>query len=111
MNNSFPKLDLKKISSLTFEEPDFEVFTCLKLAYEAIKIGGTMPAVLNAANERAVELFLRQEIAFVSIPEIISEVMSLHKVVYEPTIEEILEADRHARGLASDIAIKRTFRI
>jgi len=92
-----PKLDLTRIGSLTFEEPDLENFPCLKLAYDALKISGTMPAVMNGANEMAVSLFLSGKIKFIHIPDIIKRVMERHKVNNNPSINDIIEVDRWAR--------------
>lgn len=91
------KLNLAKIGTLTFEEPKRDVFPCLDLAYKALAIGGTMPAVLNAANEVVVDYFLKGQIAFVKIPDIIHEVMLEHICINRPSLEEILEADCWAR--------------
>jgi 1-deoxy-D-xylulose-5-phosphate reductoisomerase len=90
-------LDFSKVSKLTFEEPDINTFKCLKLSFDALKIRGTMPAVLNAANEVSVEMFLDKKISFVDIPEIISETMNKHNNICHPTINNILEADKWAR--------------
>ncbi|WP_031514411.1 1-deoxy-D-xylulose-5-phosphate reductoisomerase [Desulfofalx alkaliphila] len=98
--NNLPKLDLMQVAHLTFERPDLDRFPCLKLAYQAGRIGGTMPAVLNAANEVAVERFLRKEIAFTDIPKTVSRVMEKHQRVASPTLEDILQADRWAREAA-----------
>lgn len=95
--NNFPKLNFFEHRDLTFEEPDLETFSCLRLAYEAGNIGGTMPAVLNGANEQAVALFLEQKIAFLEIASVIEKVMDQHKVVQKPTLEDILRADKWAR--------------
>lgn len=95
--NSFKKLDLISTGALTFEEADTETFECLGLAYEAIKKGGTTPAVLNAANEKAVELFLEKSIPFLSIATIIEKTISKHKNILEPTLENILNSDLWAR--------------
>lgn len=92
------KLDLKKISTLTFEQPDNETFKGIELAFKAGRIGGTMPAVLNAANEVAVELFLEGEIKFLEIYEIIENAMSNHKVVVVDDVECIKKADTETRG-------------
>lgn len=78
-----------QLSTLSFHEPDYEVFECLKLGIAAGKIGGSMPAVMNKANEEAVALFLDKEITFLEIPEYIKEAMSKHEVIKEPTLEEI----------------------
>ncbi|NPV28245.1 MAG: 1-deoxy-D-xylulose-5-phosphate reductoisomerase [Firmicutes bacterium] len=90
-------LDLVKAGQLTFEPPDLDTFPCLKLALEAGKIGGTMPAVLNAANEVAVEAFLGGKISFLAIPELISEAMNSHLPRPAPELEEILAADEWGR--------------
>jgi len=102
-DSQFEKLDLAKISTLTFENPDLETFKCLSLAYKAIKIGGSMPAVLNAANEIAVDRFLKEEINWLDIPVIIENTMNAYTVKYKFTIDEILEADKWARNFASMI--------
>ncbi len=88
-----------KIGSLTFEEPDVERFPAINLARRAGEIGGTMPAVLNAANEVAVEAFVNHKINFPQITEHVSRTMDAHKVVSHPTLEQILEADIWARNL------------
>jgi len=90
-----------KIGSLTFEEPDEERFPALRLARRAGEIGGTLPAVLNAANEVAVEDFCQRKIRFDQIPETVARVMDKHDVVAEPTLDQILVADAWARGAAS----------
>jgi 1-deoxy-D-xylulose-5-phosphate reductoisomerase len=92
-----PLIDFVKLGSLTFEKPDFETFPCLPLAYEALKIGGTMPAVLNAANETAVEMFLQSAIDFIEIPKLIEKSMIVHKTKLNPTLEDILQADQESR--------------
>jgi len=93
-----PLPDFSGIGALTFEEPDFDRFPCLKLAYQACEAGGTLPAVLNAANEIAVGVFLEKRISFVQIPEMIQETMSSHTVVNQPELSDILEADQWARA-------------
>jgi 1-deoxy-D-xylulose-5-phosphate reductoisomerase len=92
-----PLIDFVKLGSLTFEKPDFETFPCLPLAYEALKIGGTMPAVLNATNETAVEMFLQSAIDFIEIPKLIEKSMIVHKTKLNPTLEDILQADQETR--------------
>ena len=91
------RVDFKKYHSLTFEEADFIKFPCLKYAYDAMETGGTMPAVLNAANEIAVEAFLNKEISFIQIPQLIHDAMESHIYINKPTLDEILEADKWAR--------------
>src|SRR3989338_6907490 len=91
------RLDLAQIKKLDFGEPDFEKFPCLKYAFEAGKAGGTMPAVLNAANEVAVYAFLDGKIGFLDVAKIIKKQMDSHKAIKNPDIYEILEADKKAR--------------
>jgi 1-deoxy-D-xylulose-5-phosphate reductoisomerase len=90
-----------KLGNLTFEEPDAERFPALKLARRAGEVGGTLPAVLNAANEVAVEAFVNRKINFPQITEIVRRTMDAHKVVSHPTLEQILEADAWARREAA----------
>jgi len=96
-NLQLPRLDLSRINKLTFESPDFDTFPCLKLAIEAGQKGGTYPAILCAADEVAVELFLSQRIKFIDIPELIKQVMDKHQVVPHPSLEELMKADAWAR--------------
>ncbi len=88
------RLDFAKLKNLTFEAPDVENFPALSMAYEAGRIGGSMPTVFNAANERAVAKFLDEKIAYLEIIEIIKESMKQHRVIGDPTVEEILETER-----------------
>ncbi|MBP3469028.1 MAG: 1-deoxy-D-xylulose-5-phosphate reductoisomerase [Lachnospiraceae bacterium] len=88
------KLDISMLSKLTFEEPDWNTFAGLRLALEAGKAGGSMPTVYNAANEKAVSLFLNSKIAFLEIPEIIEECMEHHKKIEHPDVEQILAAEQ-----------------
>lgn len=92
-----PSLNLLEIDKLTFELPDEKRFPALRLAYRAVEEGGTMPAVLNAANEIAVEAFLNNKIGFTGIPHIIKQTMNSHKVKEINTIQDALEADSWAR--------------
>ena len=96
-HNDIEKLDLAKIGSLTFEKPDMETFKCLKLALNALKEGGTMPSVLNGANEMAVKLFLENKIRFLDIPELIGNIMVRHKNIINPSLEDVLESDKWSR--------------
>ncbi|TCT15064.1 1-deoxy-D-xylulose 5-phosphate reductoisomerase [Natranaerovirga pectinivora] len=86
--------NLLKLGQLTFEEPDYNTFKCLNLAYESIKIGGTMPTVLNAANEYAVNKFLNNKIAFLDIPVEVEYAMEKHCTINNPTLEDILETEK-----------------
>lgn len=90
-------LDFYKIKNLTFEEPDIKTFKALNLAYEAGKIGGLMPTILNGANEVCVDLFLREKIAFLQIADIIEETMDKLYKEKEVTLENILEMDLKTR--------------
>lgn len=95
------KLSLAEAGKLNFREMDLERFPCLRLAYECGKMGGTAPTVFNAANEVAVARFLRKEISFLRIEEIIQEVTDRHQTIPNPALETIEEADQSARELAS----------
>ena len=88
------RLDFKKLSQITFEEPDMETFYGLRLAYEAGRAGGSLPTVFNAANELAVSKFLNREIRYLEIPEIIGECMRNHKNIMNPSVAEILETEQ-----------------
>lgn len=90
-------LDLIKIKELTFEKPDKDTFPCLSLAYEALKIGGTMPTVLNAANEELVLQFISNKIGFYDIPRRIEKAMELHTLIEQPNIDDLLEVDKDTR--------------
>jgi 1-deoxy-D-xylulose-5-phosphate reductoisomerase len=94
--------DFPKIGSLTFEEPDVDRFPALDLARSAGKIGGTMPAVLNAANEIAVEAFCNRKISFLCITETVRRTMEAHSTGHHPSLDEILEADTWARSTARE---------
>ncbi|MBW2192587.1 MAG: 1-deoxy-D-xylulose-5-phosphate reductoisomerase [Deltaproteobacteria bacterium] len=93
-----PLPDLIGLGALTFEPPDVEKFPCLELAYRACETGGTLPAVLNAANEAAVHAFLARRISFNDIAEIIGKTMACHAVLTHPTLSDILEADQWGRA-------------
>lgn len=97
---SLPALDLEKAGPLTFEQPDLGQFPCLTYAYEALKAGGTMPAVLNAANEEAVMAYLREAIGFMDIAKVIRATMDAHPLRTRASLEDTLEADRWAREQA-----------
>ncbi len=92
-NASLPSLSLTDIGNLEFRKPDFERFPCLKYAYDAGKIGGSLPAVMNAANEVAVKYFLKDKIKFLDIPRLIKEEIDAHNVIKNPGLEEILDID------------------
>lgn len=87
------RVDFFQLKQLTFEEPDTETFRGLALAYQAARRGGSLPTVFNAANEKAVALFLQKKIAFLQIPELIESSMEHHSVIDNPTVEQILDAE------------------
>ena len=95
--SELPSLDLASMGNLTFEAPDFERFPCLKLAMDAMEMGETMPAVLNAANEIAVQAFLDEQIPYKDIAEIIRMVMQNHSPVSLHELQNVLDADHWAR--------------
>ncbi|MBU0980147.1 MAG: 1-deoxy-D-xylulose-5-phosphate reductoisomerase [Nanoarchaeota archaeon] len=94
METAMKPLDLVKVGKLTFDEPDLERFPCLGYAYEAGRIGGSMPCVMNAANEVAVKAFLDGTIGFSDIPRLIKEQMQKHQPVMRPELDELLDLDR-----------------
>jgi 1-deoxy-D-xylulose 5-phosphate reductoisomerase (EC 1.1.1.267) len=94
-------LDLFEVRNLTFIPPDFEKFPNLKLACEAGKKGGTMPAVLNASNEVAVDAFIAGKIGFMDMPEVVKETLSAHRRKEITSIGDVLEADKWARDRAA----------
>jgi 1-deoxy-D-xylulose-5-phosphate reductoisomerase len=95
--------NLAKLGSLTFEEPDVERFPSLNLARQAGEKGGTLPAVLNAANEVAVEAYVNRRITFPQITEMVKRTMDRHKVLAHPSLQQILEADAWARNEAAEV--------
>jgi len=99
IRTDWERLDLVKSGDLTFREPDHEKYPCMKLAYAAGRAGGSMPAVLNAANEQAVALFLEEKIQFLDIPKLIEKVCDKHQKdnCQTPALDDILEADKWAR--------------
>ena len=88
------RLDFAELTQITFEKPDMETFYGLKLAFDAGRKGGSLPTVLNAANERAVAMFLDRKIKYLQIPEIIQACMENHKNIADPTVEEILKTEQ-----------------
>lgn len=106
VKNPFPRVDFTKRNNLTFDKPDMETFKCLSLAYRALKTGGTLPAVLNGANEVAVARFLKGDIGFLEIPELIEQTMDAYTVKQEYTLEDLLEADAWAKDYAAKMVFK-----
>lgn len=103
IKNDFPRFDFKKVSTLNFEEPDYKTFRNLSLAIEAMKKGGNLPCVLNAANEIAVYAFLRNRVSFLDMTDVIEKTMAKIPFIENPTIEEYFESDGEARSFAADI--------
>jgi 1-deoxy-D-xylulose-5-phosphate reductoisomerase len=100
-------LDLTEIGELEFFKPDFKKFPCLTLAYNAAKIGKSMPAVLNAANEVAVKMFLNGQILFTDISKTVSNTMQAHKLIKNPNIDDLTNADIWARSFAEKYIYSR----
>lgn len=98
-----PSLDLAVIGELTFEKPDRNKYRCLSLTYDALRTGGTMPCVLNAANEIAVEAFLNKKILFTEIPDIVFDTMAQHKVLKGENVEEVISVSDWAREKAEEL--------
>lgn len=104
VKNPFPRIDFAQRCNLTFDKPDMDTFKCLSLAYRALKTGGTLPAVLNGANEVAVSRFLKGEISFLQIPALIEQTLDAYTVKYEYTLEDLLEADAWAKAYAKKVS-------
>jgi len=96
--SSFQRMDFSSLREMTFHQPDVEKFPCLELAYSALKAGGSAPAVLNAANEVAVRMFLDKEIPFSSIPQLIEDALSRHVVEQNLTLDDIVRIDAETRA-------------
>jgi len=106
IENNHPRLDFGHFSQLTFEKPDREVFANLDLAYKALEVGGSMPCVLNAANEVVVAAFLKQEIGFLEMSDVIAETMAKASFVKDPSLSDFLEIDHLSRIYAEE-SVKR----
>jgi len=102
-SSSLPPLDLAKLASLNFEQPDIDRFPCIALAYRALRTGGTLPAAMNAANEEAVQAFIDERIAFSDIPRVIEDVMNRHQTMAVMDLEGVLRADQGAREMARGV--------
>jgi 1-deoxy-D-xylulose-5-phosphate reductoisomerase len=100
LKNDFPRFDFWKYPQLTFEKPDVETFRNLALAYEALAKGGNAPCVLNAANEIAVERFLKDDISFLGMSDLVADCMAKVAFVASPTYNDYVESDREARHVA-----------
>ncbi|MBS1502467.1 MAG: 1-deoxy-D-xylulose-5-phosphate reductoisomerase [Bacteroidetes bacterium] len=104
--NNFRRFDFAQYSSLTFEKPDTKTFRNLTLAFEAIKTGGNMPCIVNAANEIAVAGFLNSRLGFLAMSDIIEECMQRLAFIGRPTLEDYLNTDREARLFAENLVNK-----
>ncbi|PEP54612.1 1-deoxy-D-xylulose-5-phosphate reductoisomerase [Bacillus pseudomycoides] len=107
LQSDYKKLNLLEIASLHFEKPNFKKFPCLHYAYESGKIGGTTPAVLNAANEIANALYLQNEISFFDIEKTIYSTLEAHQSIAKPDLETVLDADHWAREYANELLIRK----
>jgi len=103
VENSYQSLSLFDIGKLTFEKPDMKVFKCLRLAFDSLNVGGTMPAVLNAANETSVNLFLNSKISFLDIGNINEKVMLKHSAVKIDSVETILEVENWTKRTIAEL--------
>lgn len=98
----FPRFNFANYPAFTFEQPDYDTFPCLKLAYEALQGGGNLPCVLNAANEVAVQAFLEDKIPFLQIPELIEHCLASTTVIDNPSLDDLLATDAHTRAVAQE---------
>lgn len=103
IENNYKSLSLADIGNLSFEKPDIETFKCLRLAYDALKVGNTMPTVLNAANEASVNLFLNKKINFLDIGNINEQIMLKHSVSKIDSIEAVLEAEQWTKSTINEL--------
>ena len=103
IQNDYPRIDFKRIKELTFEEPDLKTFRNLTLAIEALKKGGNLPCVMNAANEIAVYAFLRNRIGFLDMTDVIERTMEKVTFIASPSLEDYFESDGEARSYAADL--------
>jgi 1-deoxy-D-xylulose-5-phosphate reductoisomerase len=101
IKNTFPRFDFLNYPQLTFEKPDLDTFTNLKLAFSAMEKGGNMPAVLNAANEVAVQAFLEDKIGFLQMSDVVGNTMEKINFLKCPTYEDYIACDKEARVLAT----------
>lgn len=110
LDTELPRFDLKDYETLTFEQVDLKKFRNLALAFEALREGGNIPCILNAANEIAVDAFLNRRIGFMQMTNLIEEVVAASEKITGPTLEELEETDRHSRRLALDLLKKMNYR-
>jgi 1-deoxy-D-xylulose-5-phosphate reductoisomerase len=102
MHANFPRFDFKDFASLTFEQPDIETFRNLGLAFEALDKGGNMPCILNAANEVAVDAFLKDEIGFLQMSDLLANCMAQGTFLASPSLEDYVNTDKTTRIMAQE---------
>ncbi|MBC7450751.1 MAG: 1-deoxy-D-xylulose-5-phosphate reductoisomerase [Cytophagales bacterium] len=107
LKSTFPRIDFTHYPSLTFDAPDMETFRNLSLAYKALHTGGNMSCILNAANEIAVEKFLKDELSFLEMPSLIEECMAKVPYIATPVLEDYIQTDTHTRELARSLTSLR----
>lgn len=103
LKNELPRFDFRKMDTLTFEEPDTRTFRNLALAIEALKKGGNLPCVMNAANEVAVWAFLRNRIGFLDMMAVVEQAMDKVSFIEKPSLDDLFESDGEARSLAASL--------
>ena len=103
INSNFERMGLEAMQNLTFKAPNYELFPCLGLAFEAIKQGGNVPCIMNAANEIAVDAFLKEKLAFTAIPQVIEE--TINKVAFQrtPSLEDYFACDAESRSVCAEL--------
>jgi len=101
--SAFPKFSFDQCLQFTFEKPDKENFRCLNLAYEAIRLGGNMPCIMNAADEVAVHAYLRDEITFLQIPELIEQCMSKITLISNPSLSDYEKTNIESQAVATEL--------
>jgi 1-deoxy-D-xylulose-5-phosphate reductoisomerase len=106
-NDDLPRIDWQNLKELTFEQPDSKKFPCLKLAIDAGKAGGSMTTALCAADEVAVDLFLKGRIGFTDIAGLVSRTLDKHELIQDPGVEDIFETDDWAREYATGLARRK----
>jgi 1-deoxy-D-xylulose-5-phosphate reductoisomerase len=105
LKSDFPRFNFLNYPQLTFEQADRTTFRCLDLAYAAMLQGGNMPCILNAANEIAVSLFLKDKIGFLQIADVVENAMAKVNFIAKPTLEDYFETDAMARAISAEMAM------
>ncbi|MBO7316387.1 MAG: 1-deoxy-D-xylulose-5-phosphate reductoisomerase, partial [Paludibacteraceae bacterium] len=103
MEADFPRVDFTKTTQLTFEQPDLKKFRNLQFAFDAMRIGGNMPCILNAANEVVVKAFLEEQISFLQMSDLIEKAMQNVKYIAQPTYEDYVDTDKETRLFTSTL--------